>query len=186
MSYADNYLEQQRNPSKEPTGLTWKDILAEEPFEGQHWQGAYGLPPGSTVENWDEDESDSSLLSLSALDYLNESDDDLSSLDNEKRDLGFRDSSPSSSPLPEEKHEEKPTHRPTWDHLDIVESLQARQYWRPEWRLDVQTERPFDFGDPSTLGRSVYRKRELLVEACIKPLLSVVPWVHKRDMELAN
>lgn len=121
-------MEQQRNPTKPPTGLTWKDILNEEPFEGQHWQGAYGLPPGSTVENWDE-ESDSSLLSLSALDYLNESEDDMSSLDHEKRDQ--RDPSPSPSPPPiEKKEDEAYTRRPRWDHLDIVESLQARQYWR--------------------------------------------------------
>lgn len=166
-------MEQQRNPTKPPTGLTWKDILNEEPFEGQHWQGAYGLPPGSTVENWDE-ESDSSLLSLSALDYLNESEDDMSSLDHEKRDQ--KDPSPSSSPPPilgEKKKDEAYTHRPRWDHLDIVESLQARQYWRSEWRLNMPTNRPFDFGDPSTLGMSFEIHGDKLIEAFTKVRLFI-------------
>ena len=131
-----------------PAGLTWKDILAEEPFEGQHWQGAYGLPPGSTVENWEE-ESDSSLLSL---DDLDESDGDVSSVDMDR--WGHRSPSPPSTiPSPLDGKAEKARPRPNWNHLDIVETLQARQYWRPEWRSDVPTNRPFDFGDPSTLGK---------------------------------
>ncbi|CAL1700277.1 unnamed protein product [Somion occarium] len=145
LAYAENYLELQRNPPKSDAGLTWKDILAEEPFEGQHWQGAYGLPPGSTVENWEDEESDSSLLSLSALDDLDDLDDEISSSEVEDRDVGTHE------------RREEPQFKPSWDHLDIVEALQARQYWRPEWQLNVPTDRPFDFGDPSTLGPAFRR-----------------------------
>ena len=40
-------MDRLRNPGKVKAGLTWADILAEEPFEGQHWEGVYGLPPSA-------------------------------------------------------------------------------------------------------------------------------------------
>ncbi|KAF8592572.1 hypothetical protein K439DRAFT_1610352 [Ramaria rubella] len=44
--------------------FTWENILKEEPFEGQHWQGAYGLPGGSVVQDWTGETSDSDGSSL--------------------------------------------------------------------------------------------------------------------------
>jgi gamma-tubulin complex component 5 len=46
---------------------------------------------------------------------------------------------------------ERPDKR-TYEHRKDVEEMQARQYWRPEWRTDVSLTRPFDLGDASTLG----------------------------------
>jgi gamma-tubulin complex component 5 len=39
-----------------------------------------------------------------------------------------------------------------YGHRKDVEQLQARQYWRPEWKSDVSLTRAFDIGDASTLG----------------------------------
>ncbi|PIL37409.1 hypothetical protein GSI_01103 [Ganoderma sinense ZZ0214-1] len=75
---AEAIIDKIDNLQPEKAKLTWKDILAEEPLEGQHWEGAYGLPPGSTVENWDH-RSDGSSPSLSPWD--SESDDDESRSD---------------------------------------------------------------------------------------------------------
>ncbi len=56
---AENYLESSRAPRTDPVSISWKNILDEEPFEGQHWEGVYGLPPGSTVEGWETKSLDS-------------------------------------------------------------------------------------------------------------------------------
>lgn len=42
---------------------------------------------------------------------------------------------------------------PAYRHRQDVEDLQARQYWRTEWRTDASTARAFDIGDASTLGQ---------------------------------
>lgn len=144
-------MENVRNPPKPTPELTWKDILAEEPFEGQHWQGAYGLPPGSTVEEWGS-ESGGSTPSLSALDDLNDVDESVSSLGSGDRLA----SPPSSPPAPSNEHVTgpPPSLEPSYGHRDIVEALQARQYWREDWKLDVSPERPLNVEDVSTFGTS--------------------------------
>ncbi len=52
LQYAAKLVETIRNPPLPDPGLTWKDILAEEPFEGQHWEGAYGLPAEVSSQAW--------------------------------------------------------------------------------------------------------------------------------------
>jgi hypothetical protein len=42
----------------------------------------------------------------------------------------------------------------TYGHRKDVEQLQARQYWRAEWKSDVSLTKAFDIGDASTLGTS--------------------------------
>lgn len=39
-----------------------------------------------------------------------------------------------------------------YNYRKDIEDLRARQYWRAEWRIDASIDRPFDLGDPSTLG----------------------------------
>ena len=61
-------MDRVRNPGKVKSGLTWADILAEEPFEGQHWEGAYGLPRGAVRTDGEPTDLDSdSSPSLSPL-----------------------------------------------------------------------------------------------------------------------
>ena len=42
--------------------------------------------------------------------------------------------------------------REMFTHKQEVERLQARQYWRPDWKTETKVIRKFDIGNPSTLG----------------------------------
>jgi len=44
-----------------------------------------------------------------------------------------------------------------YKHRQAFEDLQARQYWRPEWRIQADLDRPFSLGDHSTLAPSLNR-----------------------------
>ncbi|KAI0080871.1 hypothetical protein K474DRAFT_1704411 [Panus rudis PR-1116 ss-1] len=164
LQYASNYMELVRNPPPPPKGLTWQDILAEEPFEGQHWQGAYGLPPGSTVEDWEEESSSTDSLSLLD-DYEDDSRFDTSDDDDDdaRRSERPAPSSPPSSVRKEmeereqEEREKERKAREMYAAQEVYERLVASQYWRPGWQIGVPLDRPFDFGDPSTLGPAFRR-----------------------------
>ncbi|KAH9948797.1 Spc98 family-domain-containing protein [Amylocystis lapponica] len=151
MAFAEEYIDRINNPTGPPPALTWKTILDEEPFEGQHWEGAYGLPPGSTVEDW-ERHSGGSTPSLSPWDN---SDDDIDASLSSSEVLDPVDGA--SGPLAQDSVDPLQSPSRTYAHRKDVEELQSRQYWRPEWRTDASTSRPFDIGDASTLGPSVYR-----------------------------
>ncbi|KAI6122419.1 Spc98 family-domain-containing protein [Pisolithus thermaeus] len=148
LAFADIYDD--RDSSKKEPPLTWKDILAEEPFEGQHWEGVYGLPAGSTVEGWESRSTDSET-SLSPWD-------DLDSLDSDDRNKDER-SQPSEDSSSESVHSPDTSRRTiahhASKHLAVVEELKAQQYWRDEWHIRIDVNRPFDLGDPSTLGPTV-------------------------------
>ena len=64
----------------------------------------------------------------------------------------------------------------TYGHRKDVEQLQARQYWRTEWRSDVSLTRAFDLGDASTLGASSYSLIRLsnLELGCFYFILSLI------------
>ncbi|SJL01397.1 uncharacterized protein ARMOST_04719 [Armillaria ostoyae] len=138
-----SYLISLTETPKVPETLTWKKILEEEPFEGEHWEGVYGLPPGS-VKNWHEPDSQSDVSSVLSLDS-----DDLD-LDDSSESLPTPPRSPSPSPPIC-----KPTHdvRVSISHRKEVEELQSRQYWRTEWKTRTEgISTKFDIGDASTLG----------------------------------
>ncbi|KAH7916234.1 Spc98 family-domain-containing protein [Hygrophoropsis aurantiaca] len=146
--YASSYLERIKNHPDAPSPLTWSDILAEEPFEGQHWEGVYGLPPGSTVEDWDN-RSGGSTPSLSPWDDSDGSDDDdMPSTSSIELD----EISTSVTENPPHFRARLSSAREAYSYRQDVEELESRQYWRPEWRMDVDVSRPFDLGEPSTLG----------------------------------
>ncbi|KAK0453073.1 Spc98 family-domain-containing protein [Armillaria borealis] len=143
LAHASAYLVSLTETPKEPETLTWKKILEEEPFEGEHWEGVYGLPPGS-VKNWHEPDSQSDVSSVLSLDS-----DDLD-LDDSSESLPTPPRSPSPSPPIG-----KPTHdvRVSISHRKEVEDLQSRQYWRTEWKIPTEgISTKFDIGDASTLG----------------------------------
>ncbi|KAL0950084.1 hypothetical protein HGRIS_010085 [Hohenbuehelia grisea] len=162
LSFADDYLESASHPPVQPAQLTWQDILKEEPFEGQHWEGAYGLQPGSVVNghtSQSEDDEDS-LQSLSPLNSddlaLDLEDDSLSSID-EPAEPGIPleyTSVPPIEPVTEEVN-----------HLTaalarrrLLEALSTRQYWRSDWVIDPGIfQQPFNISDPSTFGPAIQR-----------------------------
>ncbi|KAF9235582.1 Spc98 family-domain-containing protein, partial [Melanogaster broomeanus] len=141
LAFAETYKEAE--PLKSPPPITWKDILAEEPFEGEHWEGVYGLPAGATVEGR-ETQSNGSTASLSPWDQ-----DD--SLDEDDSRSSLEDLPPS---VVETATEPEPRQPVNHLHNDrgTIEELKAQQYWRDNWRIDADVSRPFDLGDPSTLG----------------------------------
>lgn len=135
-------------------GLTWTDILAEEPFEGQHWEGAYGLPPGSVLADEGREEEDSSSSAS-----LSPWDDDLDDIDEPLSpwNSGSDNDTQLLTPPPEDTALEATTERfsrqiTLYSHRDEIEGLQALQYWRSDWRANVRTDRAFNIGDPSTLS----------------------------------
>ncbi|TFK43864.1 Spc98 family-domain-containing protein [Crucibulum laeve] len=157
VAYAGSYLEQLKNPPPPPPTLTWNDILAEEPFEGEHWEGVYGLPHGSvrssSQKGKDSRDEWGSTPSLSPLNS-----DDLALDDDEEAPLSSLEplSPPSAGSgfhIPSDTQDTKRTKPPhTYAHRKDFEDLQAKQYWRKEWRTDINARRKFDIGDPSTLG----------------------------------
>ncbi len=150
MTYASSYLYNLTAPPPSVEVLTWKKILEDDPFEGEHWEGVYGMPPGS-IKNQREPDSDSDASSLWSL----HSDD----LDVEHSSDSLPTSPRSPSPIALQSSPafipSLPDIRLSVLHRKEVEDLQARQYWRSDWKMPVQgTSTRFDIGDASTLGRS--------------------------------
>jgi len=123
--------------------ISWKNILDEEPFEGQHWEGVYGLPPGSTVESWETKSLDSTPpYSPLPLDDLTAS---LSSLDS----LHSVDAEHSLNP---DVDSASMANISSFGHRQLIEDLQRRQYWRTEWQTDASLTPSFAIQNASTLG----------------------------------
>ncbi|KAF9000531.1 hypothetical protein BDZ89DRAFT_1246804 [Hymenopellis radicata] len=144
-TYASSYLFNLNAPPPAVEVLTWKKILEDDPFEGEHWEGVYGMPPGS-IKNQREPDSDSDASSLWSL----HSDDIDIERSSDSLPTPPRSPSPTSSPA---FTPSLPDIRLSVLHRKEVEDLQARQYWRSDWRMPVQgTSTRFDIGNASTLG----------------------------------
>lgn len=152
---AKSYIDAITNPPPPVPTLTWADILADEPFEGEHWEGVYGLPPGSIrlpsqtgPHDGEEWESTSSLSPLDSDDSALGEDRSLSSTDYEE---------PLSSPpiTPSPGLPTAATKLPhSYEHRQQFEELHVKQYWRDDWHTDADLRSDFDIGDPSMLGLS--------------------------------
>jgi gamma-tubulin complex component 5 len=141
VEHAENYLANSISPRVESETLNWKNILDEEPFEGQHWEGVYGLPPGSTVEGWETRSLDSTPPFSPLL---------LDDFGNVSPSLSSTDSLPASEAEPStDVHVSASS---TFGHRQLIEDLQRRQYWRAEWQTDASLTRPFTIKDASSLG----------------------------------
>ncbi|KAI0698574.1 Spc98 family-domain-containing protein [Cytidiella melzeri] len=154
---AEQLIDRIKNPNRPPSGLTWAEILAEEPYAGQHWEGVYGLPPGSVKRDEDEGDaaSDNSLLSLSLLDDDFGQEDSLSSSCEIWSEDGAAESpltpEPDDAGYMQQWSKEIAAH----SHRFEVEQLQARQYWRAEYANDAQALNcPFSVGNAATLDSS--------------------------------
>ncbi|KAF8961085.1 hypothetical protein BDZ97DRAFT_1921610 [Flammula alnicola] len=139
---AKTYLETVTNPPPPPPTLTWADILAEEPFEGEHWEG-----DRAERDEWDSTPSLSPLNSDDLI--LDDEDDSLSS-------AGYEEPA---SPISERAATPpEPANLPyTYKHRKQFEELRAKQYWRDDWHTDASLVSRFDIGDPSTLGPNLSR-----------------------------
>ncbi|KAH9179589.1 Spc98 family-domain-containing protein [Lactarius sanguifluus] len=146
VEHAENYLVNSTTPHVESETFDWKNILDEEPFEGQHWEGVYGLPPGSTVEGWETRSLDSTPpFSPLLIDDFGVVSPSLSSTDS----LPTFDAGPSMDLNADSFHVSTNS---TFGHRQLIEDLQRRQYWRAEWQTDASLTRPFTVKDASSLG----------------------------------
>jgi len=146
-AHAAVYIERQQHPNGRPKeAITWDAILQEEPFEGQHWEGAYGLPSGATKEGWETqnvyDLSESDLSDFGDLEMP------LKIRGEQKRDSGppliYHPESESSDDDESEY----------FDARVVVEEVKRLQYWRTSAATSEPVAGPaFDLGDPSSLGR---------------------------------
>ncbi|KAG6861976.1 hypothetical protein C0995_009160 [Termitomyces sp. Mi166 len=164
--HASSILYNRAHPSSPPAALTWDSIVAEEPFEGEHWEGVYGVPSGwvrrdeiqpkgfydreneSHRLDWDSRWSTPSLSPLNSDDLELDVDQE-----EEKRALAGLENSDSSEP--ESANEDKQEHErdrladvygetaprklppQTYAHRKEFEALQAKQYWHEGWKGDV-------------------------------------------------
>ena len=124
--------------------MTWADILAEEPFEGEHWDCVYKIPPSRVREEWD---STPSLSPLNSDDLALDEDNSFSSTDYEEPL-----SSPSVMPSPRLSTSVVTKLPHSYQHRRHFEELHAKQYWRDDWHTDADLRSDFDTGDPSRLG----------------------------------
>jgi gamma-tubulin complex component 5 len=168
--YASSYLYDRAHPPLPPEPLTWAAIVAEEPFEGEHWEGVYGLPPGfvrksqdGTKHFYDKDKERERLdwdsrWSTPSLSPLKSDDLDLES---DEEDMSVNDLSAEedaveagmNTGLEGRGAEIVPSY--THAHRKDFEALQSRQYWRENRKgeaIAVGRDK-FDMGDASTLGR---------------------------------
>ncbi|KAG8749696.1 hypothetical protein FRC14_001179, partial [Serendipita sp. 396] len=144
--HADIILSGERELSKKEKKLTWTKILEEEPLEGEHWEGIFDSirltydDDGDSLSSWGSDNEDENLLS----------------------DVEPEDASPNGLKLSRSAPEEYlPVVRsdlfnhfpnPAYTNREIVEAIQQKQSWRPEWDPKILWNRPFNVADPSTLG----------------------------------
>jgi gamma-tubulin complex component 5 len=148
-AHAAAYIERQQHPNGRPKeAITWDAILQEEPFEGQHWEGAYGLPSGATKEGWETqnvyDLSESDLSDFGDLEMP------LKIRGEQKRDLGPLIYHAESESSDDDESENS-------DARVVVEEVKRLQYWRTSTATPEPVAGPvFDLGDPSSLGKYSY------------------------------
>ena len=157
------YLDSLKNPPEpaESSEWTWKKILEEEPFEGDHWIGVPGGIPiakrrdRETGEGY-ADDSDGSTPSLSSLDTDDDLDLEFSLSPNELPEEGLS-TTQMRHPSSHAEVAEKPLYA-TLAYRREVESLKAKQYWREDWKIDerldtaINQRGSFSIGNASTLG----------------------------------
>ena len=155
MKAATQLLNNPLNPHVSSGVLAWEEILKDEPFEGQHWQGAYRMPPGSVADEWAERSTDSSPylspLDDSDVDYH----DRFSDHDAEIEEHALAETPPSTNQgridhlvaLNEEVYESSAYRRE-------LEGLRASQYWRPDVQAQRDVNATFDMNIPQSLRKS--------------------------------
>ncbi|KAG5654228.1 hypothetical protein H0H81_005915 [Sphagnurus paluster] len=192
--HASSILYARVHPPSPPPTLTWASIVAEEPFEGEHWEGVYGLPPGfvrrddtkprgfydrekeSERLDWDSRWSTPSLSPLNSDDLELDADQE-----EEERERAFSDGRASKEQEVESLGDDVVQYVPdrvpphTYAHRQEFEALQAKQYWRNDWRgdVDIGVNRSFDLGDASTLGPTLRNILRDNADTTVQSIMSV-------------
>ncbi|KZO98172.1 hypothetical protein CALVIDRAFT_597152 [Calocera viscosa TUFC12733] len=146
-TYASLVLDKAKDPFRVPSALTWETIMAEEPFEGQHWEDAQSNPQSRKAKRRTSSWSSSNSLS------------DLSDDDH----LQSVSSSPPTTHAPSEKRVDDTEDFVSSSELAAVRSqmeldeMLGRQYWKAHWRIDVDLDAPFDLSNAETLAPTFMR-----------------------------
>ncbi|KAJ3754228.1 Spc98 family-domain-containing protein [Lentinula raphanica] len=149
LTHASIYLHSLDNPpsTTEDDRLTWKKILEEDPYEGDHWIGV----PADDSESLDDLDTSPSLSPLRS--------DDLALDDTDSEKETFKDSDNTPDINPPAGVTVDVSHKPlytTYAYRKELEDLRSKQYWQSDWRMSsaitLQKRGTFDIGDASTLG----------------------------------
>jgi gamma-tubulin complex component 5 len=173
VEHAERYLEDSRAPRMDTVSVSWKSILDEEPFEGQHWEGVYGLPPGSTVEGWETRSLDSTPpYSPLLFEDLSDRSPSLSSIES-PQDAGAEAS------LSQDADSARMT-MSNFGHRQLIEDLQRRQYWRTDWQTDAPLTSSFAIKNAPSLG-ALFRRcvMESLTDFQSQDPLWISCWVSR-------
>ena len=115
--------------------LTWEKILADDPFEGDHWKNPFDQPAeDDDSDNWSQIEQEDSLQEATQSPLL-------------------------ASPSASEISEPASTAEDAEVLIDPIADLLEKQYWRDDWKSPLNENRALDLGDPSTLGKILPRSR---------------------------
>ena len=167
LAHAEILLTKEGSAFEEPPELTWQRIMDEEPFEGEHWEEIgtsnrsriYTPPYGSESESDDIRSARSENSTLSILSYRSSSD-------------HRNTATPPTPPINE-----------ALQNRMMVEDLQRKQYWRADWRGDLDVDAPLRLADPASFGPTISRKSLALtptnpsvVSLCL--FGSAIPDVH--------
>ncbi|KAJ4479162.1 Spc98 family-domain-containing protein [Lentinula aciculospora] len=198
LTHASLYLDALNNPlpSAENDQLTWKKILEEDPYEGDHWIGIPGGIPMSRrrrssayVSEDNDDELLDDLDTSPSLSPLDSDDVALDDTDSEHEIFQSLDKSPHSGAPTTSAIDTR--HRPlytTYAYRQELENLKSKQYWLPDWKIgsDVALQRPgtFNIGDASTLGPTLQRilpRTASMDQLPLELLLSAERYIREDD-----
>ncbi|KAF5393078.1 hypothetical protein D9757_001260 [Collybiopsis confluens] len=186
LTHASLYLHALENPPDPAKSdqLTWRKILEEDPFEGEHWVGVPGGIPlphkrRTKTTNVKNDSSDNErgegllndiedIHTSPSLSPLNSDDLALDDTDSDS-ESSLREQSALFSAAQNDRSHDQPlntSHRPvytTYAYRKELEDLKQKQYWQAEWQMDPavtqrqQQRGSFDIGNASTLGPTLQR-----------------------------
>ncbi|KXN89493.1 Gamma-tubulin complex component 5 [Leucoagaricus sp. SymC.cos] len=184
VAHAEYFLDKVKNPPSPTPALTWKDILAEEPFEGEHWEGIFDNS-ARKERGWDSTPSLSPLSSdIDGAESIQSFSDDGH---RQLRRTIYKEATESSDDdyLPAERSTPGSTIPPhTHVHRKEYEDLREIQYWRRDWKGYPHSSKQFDIGDPSTLRAAfselLARRRDGL--AATAALLHNTCYIREEDM----
>lgn len=161
LAHAEILLTTERSALEEPPELTWKHIMEEEPFEGEHW----------------EEIGTSNRSRRSTPSYGSDSDSD--DIRSRRSENSTRSTLSCESPSHHHNTAIPPT-LPINEALQnrmTVEDLQGKQYWRADWRGDMNLDAPFRLADPASFGPTVSRPSLVSIPSVVSSRVhsSVIP-----------
>jgi gamma-tubulin complex component 5 len=141
----------EKSALEETPELTWKRIMEEEPFEGEHWEEI-------GVSNRSRRPTPSCGSDSDSGDFQSRRSEDstLSTLSHE-----------SFSPHPNVTPLTQPINEALRNRM-TVEDLQSKQYWRADWRGDVNLDASFRIADPASFGPTISRQSILSTPSAVR------------------